>query len=340
MSSEKLRKPIHLEHSSLKFPLPELFLQELQESLFLVNDYPSGGYYKTLSNRLAEYIGINPDYILPTNGSDEVIESVTRAFGRKTILIPVPTFSQYEVSADRNGFPKKLVFCLQNNQYRLNYSLEDLKNASLIWICNPNNPTGTPIPREEIISILCTTRGIVAVDECNYEYLGESVVDLINQYPNLVVSRSFSKNFGLAGLRLGFAISLPQNISKIAHYCQHFRVNSMAEVAGIKVLKYLDYFQKIWQEIARIRDFFIAGLEELGIVVFPSQANFVLADFITEEKTRRVWQYLKGEKVYTFAAWGNEFSGLDRHYLRFTISNQKEMSYVLELLKKFPGNFF
>jgi histidinol-phosphate aminotransferase len=175
----------------------------------------------------------------------------------------------------------------------------------------------------------------VAVDECNYEYLGESVVDLIQEYPNLVISRSFSKNFGLAGFRLGFAVSSTRNIAKIAHYCQHFRVNKMAEMAGIKVLKYLAYFQEIWEEIARVRDQFINGLQQIGIMVFPSRANFVLADFVSLENTKKVWQYLRKEGVYTFAAWGEEFSGLDEHYIRFTISNQQEMDYVLTLLERF-----
>ena len=175
----------------------------------------------------------------------------------------------------------------------------------------------------------------MAVDECNYEYLGESVVDLIEEYPNLVISRSFSKNFGLAGFRLGFAVSSTRNIAKIAHYCQHFRVNKMAEMAGIKVLKYLAYFQEIWEEIARVRDQFINGLQQMGIMVFPSRANFVLADFVSLENTKKVWQYLRKEGVYTFAAWGEEFSGLDEHYIRFTISNQQEMDYVLTLLERF-----
>ena len=92
--------------------------------------------------------------------------------------------------------------------YSLNYSAQQLDKASLVWICNPNNPTGTRIPRENIIDILQRAKGMVIVDECNYEYLGESVTDLIDDYENLIISRSFSKNFGLAGLRLGFALSL------------------------------------------------------------------------------------------------------------------------------------
>ncbi len=333
-----MRKEIHLEHSSLKYPLPELFVQELSEELAFMNEYPSGGSYQTLSAKLAEYTGITPDCILPANGSDEVIESITRAFGKKLILIPIPTFSQYEVSAERNGMNKKFISCLERHNYRLDYCEEDLKKASLVWICNPNNPTGSSLPREEIKRVLDISSGIVAVDECNYEYLGESVVDLIEQYPNLVISRSFSKNFGLAGFRLGFAVSSSKNIFEISRYGQQFRVNKMAEMAGIKVLKYLDYFQNIWQEIARTRDFFIAGLKDLNIIVLPSKANFVLVDFTTEEKARKIWHFLREEKVFVVAGWEQEFSGLDNQYIRFTIGNREEMSLVLELLKRFSGN--
>lgn len=332
---QKIRKPISLAHSSLKYPLPSEFIIELSRELENINEYPSGGAYPILSETVADYVGVARENILPTNGSDEVIEAVTRAFGNQLVLIPVPTFSQYEVSADRSRFRKKLVPCLKGYHYQLSYSDIDLRRASLIWVCNPNNPTGNAVQRKEIEKVLASTSGIVAVDECNYEYLDETVVDLIDQYPNLVISRSFSKNFGLAGLRLGFVISSSVNLKKIAHYCQHFRVNKMAEIAGTKVLKYLKYYKGIWQEIAEAREKFIQGLKKININVFPSQTNFVLADFLNKENTLDAWSYLKKEGVYTFAAWGEEFSGLENHYIRFTISNQQEMNYVLMLLKKF-----
>jgi histidinol-phosphate aminotransferase len=337
---EKIRisKPIYLDHSSLKYPLPEKLLFELSNELPNINKYPSGGNYLKLSAKLAGYVDVAPENILPVNGSDEVIEAATRAFGSKLILIPIPTFSQYEASADRNRFNKKLVNCLQGYDYKLNYSDDDLKKASLVWICNPNNPTGDSISRENIKNILDRSAGIVVVDECNYEYLGETAVDLINKYRNLVISRSFSKNFGLAGLRLGFTIASPENIMKIARYCQHFRVNRMAEIAGIKVLKYLNYYKGIWQEVAKVRKQFIAALQQINIMAFPSKSNFVLVDFITRENTKSVWQYLRKEGVYAFAAWEDEFSGLENHYIRFTIGTRQEMDYTLMLLNQYQTN--
>ncbi|GAG35499.1 unnamed protein product, partial [marine sediment metagenome] len=221
-SSQK--EKIFLTQSYFKYPLPEEMLKELSEELKDINRYPSGGEYTKLRQVLAEYVGVKMENILPTNGSDEVIEIVSRAY-KGEVLIPIPTFSQYEVSADRGGLSKILVNCLHDGAYSLNYSIQQLDKASLVWICNPNNPTGTSIPREKIVNILQKTKGMVVVDECNYEYLGETVADLIDKYENLIISRSFSKNFGLAGLRLGFAISNPQNIEKLAAFGQYFRVN-------------------------------------------------------------------------------------------------------------------
>lgn len=325
------KEKIFLTQSYFKYPLPEEMLRELSEELKDINRYPSGGEYTKLRQVLSKYVGVKIENILPANGSDEVIEVVSRAY-KGEVLIPIPTFSQYEVSADRGRLSKVLVNCLYEGVYSLNYSNQQLDKASLVWICNPNNPTGTRIPREKIIDILQRAKGMVVVDECNYEYLGETVVDLIGKHENLIISRSFSKNFGLAGLRLGFAISNPQNIKKIAAFGQYFRVNRMAEEAAGKVLKYLDYFQEAWKKIKKVRDKFVRQMNELGFSAYDSQANFVLVKFKNKEKTERVWKYLKEKGIYTLPGWENEFSGLDNQFIRFNIGEEWEMDRVVEVL--------
>jgi len=327
-------KKIFLTQSYFKYPLPEEMLKELSEELKDINRYPSGGEYTKLRQVLAEYVGVKIENILPTNGSDEVIEIVSRAY-KGEILIPIPTFSQYEASADRGGLFKVLVNCLHDGVYSLSYSAQQLDKASLVWICNPNNPTGTKIPRENIIDILQRAKGMVVVDECNYEYLGETVADLIDKYENLIISRSFSKNFGLAGLRLGFAISNPQNIKRLAAFGQHFRVNRIAEKAAEKVLKYLDYYQEVWEKIKKVRDKFVRQINELGFSAYDSQANFVLIEFKDKKETERVWKYLKEKEIYTLPGWENEFSGLDDQFIRFTIGVEWEMDKVAEVLSDY-----
>ena len=328
------KEKIFLTQSYFKYPLPEEMLKELSEELKDINRYPSGGEYTKLRQVLAKYVGVKIENILPANGSDEVIEVVSRAY-KGEVLIPIPTFSQYEISADRGRLSKVLVNCLHEGVYSLNYSNQQLDKASLVWICNPNNPTGTRIPRKKIVDILQRAKGMVVVDECNYEYLGETVVDLIGKHENLIISRSFSKNFGLAGLRLGFAISNPQNIKKIAAFGQYFRVNRMAEEAAGKVLKYLDYFQEAWKKIKKVRDKFVRQMNELGFSAYDSQANFVLVKFKNKEKTERVWKYLKEKGIYTLPGWENEFSGLDDQFIRFNIGEEWEMDRVVEVLSDY-----
>jgi histidinol-phosphate aminotransferase len=328
------KEKIFLTQSYFKYPLPEEMLKELSEELKDINRYPSGGEYAKLRQVLAEYVGVKMENILPANGSDEVIEIVSRAY-KGDVLIPIPTFSQYEASADRGRLSKVLVNCLHDGVYSLNYSAQQLEEASLVWICNPNNPTGTRISRENIIDILQRTKGMVIVDECNYEYLGETVVDLIDKYENLIISRSFSKNFGLAGLRLGFAISNTQNIKKLAAFGQYFRVNRIAEKAAKKVLKYLDYYQEVWGKMKKVRDKFVRQINELGFSAYDSKANFVLVEFKNKEETERVWKYLKEKSIYTLAGWENEFSGLEDQFIRFTIGEEWEMDKVVEVLSDY-----
>jgi len=328
------KEKIFLTHSYFKYPLPEEMLKDLAQELKDINLYPSGGEYTELRQFLAEYVGVKIENILPANGADEVIEIVTRTC-KGAVLIPIPTFSQYEISADRSGLPKILARCLHSGEYNINYSAQQLGRASLVWICNPNNPTGTKISREKIIDILQKTKGTVVVDECNYEYLGETVVDLIDEYENLIISRSFSKNFGLAGLRLGFAVSNPQNIKKLAFFGQEFRINRMAEKAAEKVLKYLDYYQKAWEKIRKIRDNFVKQVNNLGFTAYNSKSNLVLVEFKGKRETERVWKYLQENGIYTLPGWDNEFSGLGDQFIRFTIGEEWEMDKVIKVLTEY-----
>jgi histidinol-phosphate aminotransferase len=176
---------------------------------------------------------------------------------------------------------------------------------------------------------------MVAVDECNYNYSGETVVDLINEYPNLIISRSFSKDFGLAGLRLGFMISAPQNIKKISAYGQYFRVNRIAEKCAEKVLKYQDYFREAWKTIKVIRDNFIAQLRQMDFKVFDSKSNFIFIKFKNEKQTKRFWRYLKENNIDTTAAWEDEFSVLEACFVRICIGEKQEMKKVVEIISQY-----
>jgi histidinol-phosphate aminotransferase len=329
----KKKGRIDLGNSYFKYPLPERLLNELTKELKDINLYPSGGGYIQLRKILANYVGTQVKNILPTNGSDEAIQIVTQAY-KGNILIPIPTFFQYEASADRVNSSKKFVNCMHKSRYVINYSDQELKNTSLIWICNPNNPTGTEVPQDKIINILKKAQGMVILDECYYEYLGRTMINSIDKFPNLIIIRSFSKNFGLAGLRLGFAISNANNINKLNSSVQNFRVNIMAEKAAENVLKYLPYYQEAWENTKRIRDNFIKEVNKLGFDAFNSKTNFVLVDFKSEKVAEYIWRHLQKNDIYTLPGWENEFSGLSNQFIRFNIGEKWEMDKVLECLSE------
>jgi len=323
---------IRLDLSCLRAPLPRGLVGELAAELEKIQYYPSGSYEK-LRRTFASYAGVEPDQVAVGNGLDEVIDLVTRAWPGR-VLIPVPTFSQYELAASRAACEAVLVPSLKEGCYRIAFSPAEIKTASLVWVCTPNNPTGTTVPRRTIMKLLKSAEGMVAVDECYFEFCGETVVDLIGSYPNLVVLRSFSKSFGLAGLRLGFAISTAANIAVLNGLRQIFNVNRIAEAAGVIALKYLPRFREIWAEVADIREHFSAGLEHCGCRPLASAANFVLVDFKTRERAERCWQTLRNAGIHTFPAWDEEFTALDGRYIRFTVGSAEEMEKTLEVLRR------
>lgn len=321
---------IRLDLSCLRTPLPEGLVGELAGELEKIQYYPSGS-YEELRRAFAVYAGVQAEQVAVGNGLDEVIDLVTRAWQGK-ILIPVPTFSQYELAAARVASERTLAPCLEGNRYAIAYAAGEVKTASLIWVCTPNNPTGTVVPRQTIISLLESSSGMVAVDECYFEFCGQSVVDLIDRYPNLVVLRSFSKNFGLAGLRLGFAVSNPGNIAVLNKLRQIFNVNRLAEAAGVIALNYLPRFREIWAGVRETRQRFSAELARHGYRPLASEANFVLVDFGTRAKAERCWRALRSAGILTFPGWDEEFSGLDGRYIRFTVGTAAEMEEAVDVL--------
>lgn len=329
-------KEIDLEVADLKFPPPPPVIRQLRKEISKINCYPSGNYLE-LKRAFCDYLGPKlaflPENIVFGNGLDEIIDLISRVWGNVN-LIPTPTFSQYAQAARRSNQKVIRVDMMEGGEYKLHFDERLLQKASLVWICNPNNPTGNLIPRGKIEEIIHSSAGMVAVDECYFEYTGETVVDLIKEYSNLIVLRSFSKNFGIAGLRLGAAISRPENISRIEELRQPFNVNRMAEKAGLTVLKYRREFKKIWEKVLRIGRKFAAEVEEIGYRTFDVNANFVLVDFFSGDKARRIIREMEERGIRACPGWSEvDFDGKLNSCIRFAISSEKDMKSVLEVLK-------
>ena len=235
---------------------------------------------RTLVDKLAEVYGVEPDEVIVTNGSDEVLDFAFQAFCDEDVPARFPdiTYGFYPVFAARNGIPYETValrddFTIDIKQY--------FNTGKTIFIANPNAPTGIALTRDEIEQILISNpNNVVVIDEAYVDFGGESAVPLIKQYDNLLVNQTFSKSRSLAGGRLGFGIGnreLIANLHTIRYSTNPYNVNSMTAAAGYGVLCDEDYTQKNCRTIMDNREYTTAALRELGFTVLDSKANFVFA---------------------------------------------------------------
>ena len=235
---------------------------------------------RVLVDKLAEIYGVDPDEVIVTNGSDEVLDFAFQAFCDEgtPALFPDITYGFYPVFAARNGIPYETValrddFTIDIEQY--------FGVGKTIFIANPNAPTGIALTRDEIEQILIhNPDNVVVIDEAYVDFGGESCVPLIKKYDNLLVTQTFSKSRSLAGGRLGFGIgcrALVADLHTVRYSTNPYNVNSMTAAAGYGVLCDEDYTRGNCRTIIENRDYTTAALRELGFTVLDSKANFVFA---------------------------------------------------------------
>ncbi len=321
---------IDISLSYMKVPPPKSFIKRLSVHLKSINEYPSGD-YSMLKDRIAKYARVKKENIIVGNGSDEIIDIITRAFGQR-VLIPVPTFSQFEEAAKRKGSVIKRADSLNGTKYEIKFDKKDLWNSTLVWICNPNNPTGSTVPLEKIESVASGTKAITAIDECLFEYSGDTAVPLLKNYMNMIVTRSMSKAFGIAGIRLGYAIADSTVIARLEEYRQPFNVNIIAEAAGIAAFDYINYYKRAIERVKMTRQIFTEELSKLGLRYIESSAPFVFVSFGSMAKAKNYYSFMSRHGVKVFPAWDKEFSGSKLPFIRFSIGTEEEMSKVVEVL--------
>ncbi len=232
-----------------------------------------------LQTTLGEFLGVGSDKILLGNGSDELIQMLALAFGTgRKVLYPAPTFSMYRLSALIAGAEPVAVPLTAN----FGLDAESLIAAAegepgLIFICNPNNPTGNSFPTASIERILQETRAVVAVDEAYADYAGQSLLPLVERYERLVILRTFSKAFGLAGIRVGYAVAGPGLLSELAKVKPPYSLNCFALAVAKVAVEYPGYRQERIVLAAEERERVCRRLQALsGIQPYPSETNFIL----------------------------------------------------------------
>lgn len=229
---------------------------------------------------VAGHLGIKPEQALLTNGVDEAIHVLCQTYlgPGDTMLLPVPTYSMYAVYA--SGTEAALVEVPAESEFRfpLQALLAEITPATkLIAIANPNSPTGQAVTREEILRVLdAAPRAAVLVDEAYFHFHGETLMDLVGSVPNLIVARTFSKAYGLAGLRCGLLAAAEEQMQWLRRVISPYSVNSLALAclpAAMEDQAYIDWYVG---EVLAARAEFTQALDSMGIRYWPSAANFVL----------------------------------------------------------------
>jgi len=233
-------------------------------------------YAQSLKRALAEYLGVEPSNLVTGCGSDDVLDSAMRACGPAggVVAAPTPVFPMIPLFARMNG----LRFVPARLDAELSVDVESLVSADpdVIYLCTPNNPTGTVLPRELIRDTLRRSRALVIVDEAYAEFGGESVVDLTRESPRLLVVRTMSKAFGLAGLRVGYAVGAPTLIAAVEKSRGPYKVNALAERAAVAALTDgLAWVRSRIADVVALRATLRDALAQRGLEPLPSAANFV-----------------------------------------------------------------
>ncbi|HLC62672.1 MAG TPA: histidinol-phosphate transaminase [Candidatus Nanoarchaeia archaeon] len=239
--------------------------------------------YIKLRKDLAKYCNVDADEIIATNGTDEAIKTIIEAYiekGEDEIIIPVPTYAMFKFYAQLNEAIIKEITYNGDLSFPTKKVLNTIsKKTKIIILVNPNNPTGTSIRSKDIIKIIKKAKkcnALVPIDEAYCQFYGKSSIPLIRKFDNLFVIQTFSKAFGLAGLRLGYIISNKNNIRIMQKVLSPYSVNIAASVCASEALKDSAYIKNYVKEVNTSKKIFLRELSSLGIKYYKTEANFVL----------------------------------------------------------------
>ncbi|HZX44710.1 MAG TPA: histidinol-phosphate transaminase [Candidatus Nanoarchaeia archaeon] len=238
--------------------------------------------YIKFKEKLAKYLKIKPEQLMVSNATDEAIMVLMQTYIEQgdEVIIPVPTFAMFKFYAQLAGAKVREIPYTANLAFPTKKVLDAAtKKTKLIILCNPNNPTGTLIDKKDIIRIIEKARSkdcLVLLDEAYHQYSGAEYLDLIPKYDNLIIIRTFSKAYGMGGIRLGYAASNEDVMKNLLKAQSPYSVNSIAVAAGSKAIEDKAYVDWYVGEVKKAREILYNALKKLKIKSFPTAANFLI----------------------------------------------------------------
>jgi histidinol-phosphate aminotransferase len=314
-------------------PSPKAF-QAITDSFGLACRYPDE-HNSVLIDKLAKLNGVNHDQILLGDGSGEILKLCAETFTgpqNGKLLAADPTFEAILNSASANGAEVVKVPLTSRYAHDLPKMLSSAK-AGLIYVCNPNNPTASITPKNDLRDFIAETppQTTILVDEAYFHYADspdyESVIALVKDHPNLIVSRTFSKIYGMAGLRCGYCVAQKETIDRLRRNQMWDSVNCMALAAATASLDDLDHVPNGQRLIREAKKFVTSELDKMGYEQIPSQANFIMFD--CKRPVMPLIQAMKERKIHV----GRLFPALPNH-MRLTIGKKTEMESFVSAFKQ------
>lgn len=287
-------------------------VEAMKKAAEKVGLYPDGNCF-TLKKAVSEHLGVQPDNLSFGTGSDELIREIGNAFldPEDCVVQASPSFSQYEGAASANGCRCRMAPLNADFTYNVDALIDCInEHTKLVYVANPNNPTGTLMPQKDAEKLLShlPERAVLVLDEAYYEYNKRpdypNGLQWVKEGKNVILLRTFSKIYGLAGLRLGYAVSNPELIGYIERLRLPFNVNSIVQAAAVASIADQDHVERTRKLNTEGKGYFYREFERLGINYTPSEANFVWADIERNSKEVFVEMLKRGVIIRTGDIFG------------------------------------
>ena len=318
-------------------------LEAIKNSFDKLTLYPDSN-STALRETLARHFGkINKDNVIVGNGSTELIYLFAQVFLKRgdVALVAAPSFGEYANAIVKSGGKPKHLELTRDFQVELDAFLEEMEGAKAVFLCNPNNPTSILIPDnmlERIVEKALEEEVVILLDEDFIEFVEDekrhSLVNRINRYPNVFVLRTFTKFYGLTGLRVGYGIADEETIEVFSRAKMPWNVNSLAQVAARAALGDKEHSRRTLEVVKEQKKFLSSELSRIeGFNVFPADTNFILIDI---RKTGFRASHLRQKMINQglLVRDCSSFIGLDAFYVRVAVRTRKENERLLDAFRE------
>lgn len=295
---EKVEIPLDSNENLL---MPKRYYEDIKEDMdFEIRNYPSPT-AKKLKKKIAEYYGLSDEQVVVGNGSDAILDTISKSFVREKRAFGYfyPSYEMYSFFASRNE--RESVEIPLNADFSLPSTKEYLKEIDALFICSPNNPSGLTVKPEKIKSIL-KENILVVIDEAYAEYSDQNLLPLIEEYDNLILVRTFSKAWGLAGIRAGYALSSAKRGVELVEDMLPYNVNSLSIQAALAALDKEDMMKATVDKTIQERGSLSLELEDRGFNPLPSETNFLFCKIPGSIEISELYHELleRGIRIRTF----------------------------------------